>query len=193
MPRCFRKPGRNSWEISSGRLSLGLGTFVLRFPVPGPVDDDGWHIDVSFAGPDSVEQDYMTWRANVVSRDRGLLMLYLFTDTTEVDGPTRIRIGSHLAMSKRLEPYGEAGVSLKQLAMAGFDDSHGCRATCAAGEAGAVYLCHPFLVHAAQRNTGSRARYLAQPPLGILRPLSFERADAAYTPVERAVRLGIER
>lgn len=177
--------GREQWA------PLGsLGTFVLRFPVPGPVHDDGWHIDVSFPG---LGDDYMTWRANVVSRDRGLLMLFLFTDVGEADGPTRIRVGSHLSMARRLAPAGEAGISLKQLAREGFDDSRDCPVALADGEAGTVYLCHPFLVHAAQRNAGKRARYLAQPPLGIAHPLRLERADGGYTPVERAVRLGLGR
>ena len=33
------------------------------------------------------------------------------------------------------------------------------------GDAGTVYLCHPFLVHAAQPHRGVRPRFLAQPPL----------------------------
>lgn len=37
---------------------------------------------------------------------------------------------------------------------------------CATGAAGTVYLCHPFLVHAAQPLVrGERPRFLAQPPL----------------------------
>jgi len=31
--------------------------------------------------------------------------------------------------------------------------------------AGAVYLCHPFLVHAAQVHHGNTPRFMAQPPL----------------------------
>ena len=31
--------------------------------------------------------------------------------------------------------------------------------------AGTVYLCHPFLVHAAQPHRGTRPRFMAQPPL----------------------------
>jgi hypothetical protein len=32
-------------------------------------------------------------------------------------------------------------------------------------DAGTVYLCHPFLVHAAQRHQGTAPRFMAQPPL----------------------------
>lgn len=35
----------------------------------------------------------------------------------------------------------------------------------ATGEAGTVYLCHPFLVQAAQRHQGTTPRFMAQPPL----------------------------
>lgn len=33
------------------------------------------------------------------------------------------------------------------------------------GRGGTVYLCHPFLVHAAQPHRGTRPRFMAQPPL----------------------------
>jgi hypothetical protein len=34
-----------------------------------------------------------------------------------------------------------------------------------AEDTGTVYLCHPFLVHAAQIHRGSQPRFMAQPPL----------------------------
>lgn len=178
--------GHQQWIAPSG-----IGTFVLRFPVPGPVVDDGWHIDVSFPGHDASPDDFMSWRANITSRDRGLLMLFLFTDVEETDGPTRIRAGSHLAMARRLASRDETGLSLRELADEGFDDTADCPEALATGKAGTVYLCHPFLVHAAQRNTGRRARYIGQPPLRTAQPLQLHRADGAYTPVERAVRIGL--
>ena len=35
----------------------------------------------------------------------------------------------------------------------------------ATGPAGDVYLCHPFLIHAAQSHRGRVLRFIAQPPL----------------------------
>jgi hypothetical protein len=128
---------------------LGLGTFVLRFPVPGPVQDDGWHIDVSFAGPDSSPHDFLSWRANIQSRGRGLLLLFLFTDVGEKDGPTRIRAGSHRSIARKLAAEGETGLSLRELAANGFEETRDFPMALATGKAGTVYLCHPFLVHAA--------------------------------------------
>ena len=172
---------RNDW----------LGTFVLRFPVPGPVYDDGWHIDVSFDDETSSPSDFLSWRANVSSRGRALLMLFLITDCGRHDAPTRIRVGSHLKMARFLAPYGEAGQSLKDLVEGAFDDTADCTEALATGEAGTVYLCHPFLVHAAQAHRGKRPRFIAQPPLTPTQPLQLERADGGYSPVERAIRLAL--
>jgi hypothetical protein len=60
--------------------------------------------------------------------------------------------------------------------------------TLATGEAGTVYLCHPFLVHAAQRHQGTTPRFMAQPPLHPAEPIQLERLDGNYSPVEIAIR-----
>lgn len=163
-----------------------LGTFVLRFPVPQPPGDDGWHIDVSF-GTES--PDFLDWRANLLSRGRALLMLFLFSDVGENDAPTRIRAGSHLDIARQLAPAGEAGLTLRELAADGFAGSAHRREALATGAAGTVYLCHPFLVHAAQPHHGSRPRILAQPPLLPAVPFDPWRDDAA--PGEAAIRAAI--
>ncbi|MBR1126056.1 phytanoyl-CoA dioxygenase family protein [Bradyrhizobium lablabi] len=140
----------------------GLGTFPIRFPSPQSPGDDGWHIDVSF-GTDT--PDFMEWRANVKSRGRALLMLFLFSDVGGDDAPTRIRKGSHLTIARQLLPYGEAGATLRQLSADGYASTAKCEVELATGAAGTVYLCHPFLVHAAQPHRGTRPRFMAQPPL----------------------------
>ena len=61
----------------------------------------------------------------------------------------------------------------------------------ATGRAGDVFLCHPFLVHAAQPHHGSRPRFMAQPPLYPAVQVDPERADGAYSPVETAIRRGL--
>lgn len=140
----------------------GLGTFPIRFPSPEAPGDDGWHIDASF-GWDA--PDFMDWRANVKSRGRALLMLFLLSDVGPDDAPTRIRSGSHAAIARQLLPHGEAGLTLRELAADGFASTAECEVALATGEAGTVYLCHPFLVHAAQPHRGARPRFMAQPPL----------------------------
>ena len=165
-----------------------MGTFPVRFPSDQPPGDDGWHVDVSFG--DSV--DFMEWRANVASRGRLLLMLFLFSDVGEDDAPTRIRVGSHLDMARLLAPAGEAGLSLREMVEADFGGASARPMATATGEAGTVYLCHPFLVHAAQPHWGTRPKFMAQPPLLPREPLRLERADGDYSPVERAIQAAKE-
>lgn len=168
-----------------------LGTFVIRFPSQAPPSDDGWHVDASF-GEDN--PDFLEWRINVTSRGRMLLMLFLFSDVGTADAPTRLRVGSHLDIARRLAPAGDAGLTLRELASDDFAGSSARPEALATGAAGTVYLCHPFLVHAGQQHCGARVRFLAQPPLLPARPLALERKTGAYFPVETAIRraLGME-
>ena len=135
-------PGR--WVKRSG-----LGTFPIRFPNRPEPDDTGWHCDGSFGD--------WPYRLNLHSRGRALLMLFLFSDIGDQDAPTRIRVGSHLDVPPILAPAGEQGMSFLDLA-------HRLGSTStrpiayATGSAGDVYLCHPFLVHAAQSHRGTAPR-----------------------------------
>ena len=165
-----------------------LGTFPVRFPSPDDPGDAGWHIDVSFG---LENPDFMSWRANVSSKGRALLMLFLFSDVGEEDAPTSIRIGSHLDIARQLAPAGEAGLTLRDLAANGFAETAHCPEVLATGTAGTVYLCHPFLVHAAQPHHGTTPRFMAQPPLIPAQPLSLNRPDGDYSPVEAAIRLAL--
>jgi Phytanoyl-CoA dioxygenase (PhyH) len=131
------------------------GTFAIRFPVEGDPGDDGWHIEGSYVGPDG------GWWTNYWSRDRALLMLVLFSDVGDDDAPTRIRVGSHVGIPRVLIPYGEEGVNPRYLTLP--SDVNDLPLALATGAAGDVYLCHPFLVHAAQRNQGREPRFIAQP------------------------------
>lgn len=139
----------------------GLGTFPIRFPSPDSPGDDGWHVDMSFGD----SSDFMEWRANVKSSGRALLMLFLISDVGPDDAPTRIRKGSHATIARELLPYGDAGATLRQLSANGYASTEDCEIELATGAAGTVYLCHPFLVHAAQPHRGTRPRFMAQPPL----------------------------
>jgi hypothetical protein len=114
-------------------------------------------------------------------------MLFLFSDVGEADAPTLIRAGSHHDIARQLAPAGEAGLSLRELAADGFAGSGAREEVLATGEAGTVYLCHPFLVHSAQPHRGTTPRFMAQPPLLPREPLSLDRPDGAYSPVEAAI------
>lgn len=165
-----------------------LGTFPVRFPSPDDPGDAGWHLDMSFAGKDSDPADFFSWRINLHSRGRALLMLFLFSDVGPGDAPTRIRIGSHRAMARRLKDAGDEGLSLRELMAGDFGDTAGCETAFATGPAGTVYLCHPFIVHAAQPHHGTAPRFMAQPPLQPRAALELERATGAHWPVEQAIR-----
>ncbi|AGC44631.1 hypothetical protein MYSTI_03319 [Myxococcus stipitatus DSM 14675] len=143
---------------------MSLGSFPVRFPRPESPGDDGWHVDASFPPPDGGTGSFFEWRINVASRGRVLLMLFLFSDVGEDDAPTRIRVGSHLDIARLLAPEGETGLSFMEVASR-LEPTAARPLALATGEAGTVYLCHPFLVHAAQPHRGTRPRFMAQPPL----------------------------
>jgi hypothetical protein len=64
----------------------------------------------------------------------------------------------------------------------------------ATGEAGDVYMCHPFLVHAAQRHQGTTPRFMGQPPLhpNPEDPLRLDRGNGDYSPVEIAIQQALQ-
>ena len=167
----------------------GLGTFPVRFPSADEPGDDGWHIDGSFAGPDF--KDFLDTRANLVSKGRALLMLFLFSDVGEEDAPTRIRVGSHLEVARYLAPAGDEGRSLRHMIADRPDWFDTGREALATGPAGTVYLCHPFLVHSAQKHRGKTVKFMAQPPLMPNGDLQLDRDDGDYSPVEQAVRMAL--
>jgi hypothetical protein len=180
--------GQGRWQPRSD-----LGTFPIRFPSPDDPGDAGWHVDSSFPPDAGDASDYLNWRINVFSKGRALLMLFLFSDVGENDAPTRIRAGSHLDIARILAPLGDGGLSLKELVtVQGFAETAARPEVLATGEAGTVYLCHPFLVHAAQKHSGTRPRFLAQPPLMPAAPFLLDRSDGAYSPVEQAIRLALQ-
>ena len=171
--------GKNSWEPRGG-----LGSFPIRFPSDEDPGDTGWHVDASFPGDDPA--DIFSWRINVHSKGRALLMLFLFSDTGYLDAPTRILAGSHKHVAKILAPYGDEGLTFAELA-AKLDELPGLPETSATGNAGTVYLCHPFLVHAARKHIGTYPKFMAQPPLVLKEPFLLEDQPQNCSPVERAI------
>ncbi|MFD0689761.1 phytanoyl-CoA dioxygenase family protein [Actinomadura fibrosa] len=180
--------------VGPGRWTprTGLGGFVIRFPSAETAVIDTWHIDVSFPGDDldAGSTDYMRWRANIESKDCALRMFFLFSDVGDQDAPTRLRIGSHLDAARVLEPEGEAGLDARELGRRAEAATTHRPIAHATGNAGDVYLCHPFLVHAGQPHHGTTPRFLGQPKLDPSQPLDLDRRDGAFSPVEIAIRRG---
>ena len=165
-----------------------LGSFPIRFPSKQPAGDTGWHVDASFPGEDPT--CYFHWRINFQSKGRALLMLFLFSDVSEDDAPTVIRVGSHLDVAKVLEPAGANGLSFMELAekLDVLPPRHEALAT---GKAGTVYLCHPFIVHAAQDHHGKNPKFMAQPPLEAKIAFDINRPEVELWPVEKAILKGL--
>ncbi len=159
-----------------------VGTFPVRFPSPNIPNDTGWHVDMSL---DFHNPDFMQWRVNINSDGRLLLMLFLFSDVSDQDAPTKLRVGSHMKIARQLFPYGKSGLTLAELAKNEFRETENCIEALATGAAGTVYLCHPFIVHSAQAHQGQNPKFMAQPPL---LPKPGLCSGALQSPVQVAIR-----
>ncbi|SKB81192.1 phytanoyl-CoA dioxygenase family protein [Dyadobacter psychrophilus] len=171
--------GANNWLPPRA-----MGTFPIRFPSDEDPGDAGWHVDAGFPGADP--GNFFNWRINVHSKGRGLLMLFLYSDVETHDAPTRIRVGSHLDVARLLLPKGDDGLGFMEVA-GELDKLPVREEVLATGKAGTVYLCHPFLVHAAQPHHGQNPKFMAQPPLLLRNELHIH----GESPVEEAIRLAI--
>jgi hypothetical protein len=159
----------------------GIGTFPIRFPVDEAPGDDGWHIESTGANANGEAI------VDPASRERVLLLLFLFSDVGPDDAPTRVRLGSHLYAARLLFQAGKP-VDFFMAARELVPRTEHLPEAAAIGEAGDVWLCHPFVVHAAQRHRGTRVRFMAQPPLAGTGPIDPNRPAAERSPVEEAVR-----
>lgn len=165
-----------------------MGSFPIRFPSKEKANDTGWHVDASFPGNDA--SNYFEWRINIHSKGRGLLMLFLFSDVSTLDAPTLLKVGSHFDVAKILLPEGERGLSFMELAerLIPIPERPEISAT---GKAGTVYLCHPFIVHAAQDHRGTLPKFMAQPALMTKSDFSINSREKDLCPVVSAILKGL--
>jgi hypothetical protein len=176
--------GEGTWWRREG---VG-GSIPVRFPSEADPGDAGWHVDASFPGPDG------RYRLNVGSQMRGLLSIFLFTDVDLESAPTRLLKGSHLDLTRVLAPAGGEGLAFEEVMPKVPAAVLQREVAFATGDAGDVYVCHPFLVHAATwPHRGKRPRIIAQPGVATHRPFALD-ADAAESdlcPVEAAILRGL--
>ena len=166
-----------------------LGAFVVRFPSEGDPGDTGWHIDSSFQPPGDPR-----WFVNYRSRERALLLLCLLSDVGMDDAPSRLLAGSHREMAGLLAPAGEEGLPGAHQGQASEIPLPASRRgkVFATGSAGDVFICHPFLVHAASwPHRGEQPRFLAQPPIAASGGMNLDGPPDRLSPVAKAIRLGI--
>ncbi|MFD2203870.1 phytanoyl-CoA dioxygenase [Shivajiella indica] len=166
-----------------------VGTFPVRFPSDQQPNDTGKHVDASFPGNDP--NNYFEWRVNVKSKGRALLMLILYSDVSENDAPTVIYEGSHIDVARLLSKEGDLGLSFMELA-GKLEELPKRKEVFATGKAGTVYLCHPLLVHSAQPHRGSTPKFMAQPTLLLRGELSISGSGVRHSPLEMAIRLGLD-
>lgn len=133
---------------------------------------DGWH-----------------FRHFLDSPEQGLLGIPLFTDVLPSGGATFLAVDSVPVVARYLAAHPE-GVLPN-----GFD-TKALLAECsdfreATGEAGDFYLLHPFMLHAVSQNVLQRPRAIANVLYVLNAPMSFDRPDGAYAPIEAAVLRGL--
>jgi hypothetical protein len=162
-------------KANGGTMSGGVRSARRTAP-----DDDGWHIESTGANANG---DAI---GDPASRERVLLLLFLFSDVGPDDAPTRVRLGSHLYAARLLFGTGKPAGFLRAANELVPQTEH-LLEVAATGQAGDVWLCHPFVVHAGQRHRGERVKFMGQPPLAGTCPIDPIRLTADRSPVEEAV------
>ena len=133
---------------------------------------DGWH-----------------FRHFLDSPEQGLLGIPLFTDVLPQGGATFIAADSVPVVARFLAEHPE-GVLPDDF------DSKTLLAECkdfreATGEAGDVYLLHPYLLHAVGQNVLQRPRAITNLCYELTEPMRLNRPDGGYSPIEAAILRGL--
>lgn len=142
----------------------------------------GWHKDGDF------------FRHFLDSPEQGLLTIILWSDVLPSGGSTYVACDSVAPLARYLAARPE-GVLPNDFPFA--DLAAQCRDKIeATGQAGDVYLLHPYLLHASSLNKLRLARLITNPPVHLREPMQFNRANPDdFSLVEKAVLrgLGVER
>lgn len=148
---------------------------------PSPASP-GWHADGDF------------FLHFLDSPEQGLLTLVLWTDVVHQGGATFVASDSVGPVARFLSGHPE-GVMPNGFGVPAL--IHQCSDFVeATGEAGDVYLLHPFVLHATAQNVLRRPRAITNPPITLKEPMRFDRDKLEdHSLVERAVlhHLGQER
>lgn len=148
---------------------------------PPSAASPGWH------------KDGWHFRHFLDSPEQGLLGIPLFTDVLPQGGATFIAADSVPVVARFLAAHPEGvlpdGFDTKTLLAECKDFRQ------ATGDAGDVYLLHPYLLHAVGQNVLMRPRAITNLCYELTEPMQFHRADGDYSPIEAAVLrgLGVDR
>jgi hypothetical protein len=150
----------------------------------------GWHKDGDF------------FRHYLDSPEQGLLTLVLWSDVRHQGGATFVAADSVGPVARFMAQHPE-GVYPPRIPWTGVQprpatfDWPDLISQCgdfveATGEVGDVYLLHPFILHAKAQNVLRVPRYITNPPVHLVEPMRFDRADPdEFSLVERAVLRGL--
>jgi hypothetical protein len=154
----------------------------------------GWHKDGDF------------FRHFLDSPEQGLLTLVLWSDVRHQGGATFVAADSVGPVARFLAEHPEGayppdvpwtGVEPRPVPFGWAELVSQCGDFVeATGEAGDVYLLHPFILHAKAQNVLRVPRFITNPPVHLVEPMRFDRADPGeFSLVERAVLrgLGVDR
>jgi Phytanoyl-CoA dioxygenase (PhyH) len=151
---------------------------------PASASAPGWHKDGDF------------FRHFLDSPEQGLLTLVLWSDVRHQGGATFVAADSVAPVARFLadHPQGTYPADYAgrppDVPVIPYDE---LAASCgefveATGEAGDVYLLHPYILHAKAQNVLWRPRIITNPPLALAEAMRFDRADPHdFSLVERAV------
>ncbi|HZM78569.1 MAG TPA: hypothetical protein VFC19_22815 [Candidatus Limnocylindrales bacterium] len=149
---------------------------------PASPESPGWHKDGDF------------FRHFLDSPEQGLLTLVLWSDVAHQGGATFVAADSVGPVARFLADHPE-GVYPQSFPYPELVARCGDFVE-ATGEVGDVYLLHPFILHAKAQNVLRVPRYITNPPVHLVEPMRFDRADPGdFSLVERAVLrgLGVDR
>lgn len=140
----------------------------------------GWHKDGDF------------FRHFLDSPEQGLLTLVLWTDVRSKGGATFIAPESVGAIARLLSQHPE-GLSPEELHECYEEVLSQCNEFVeATGNAGDVYLLHPYMLHATAPNILRDGRAITNPPITLREPMRFDRPAQWLSPVEAAVLRGLD-
>jgi len=144
---------------------------------PPSAESSGWH------------KDGWHFLHFLDSPEQGLLGIPLFTDVLPQGGATFLAVDSVPVIARYLAAHPE-GVGPDDF------DTKALLAEChdfreATGEAGDVYLLHPYMLHAVGQNVLQRPRAITNLCYELREPMTLNRPDGDYSPIEAAVLRGL--
>ena len=162
-------------------VNLGADNHATDWESP-QTQKHGWHKDGDF------------FRHFLNSPEQGLLTIILWSDVLPSGGSTFVACDSVTPIARFLADRPEGvlpgGFPFGDMAEACDDKIE------ATGEAGDVYLMHPYLLHASSLNKLRLPRLITNPPVALREPMQFNRPNPDdFSLVERAVLqgLGVEK